>query len=184
MTVHSAVEILDFWFAPENEKYHFEKSNDFDEQIRSRFYGSWEAACNGELAVWRSTIQGRLAEIIILDQFSRNLMRNDPRAYAQDKIALVLSQEIIMHPNYDLLTQTEQQYALMPFMHSESSIIHRDAYRLFEELGLEDAFKYEQLHKDIIDRFGRYPHRNEILGRESTAEEIAFLKEDDSSSPW
>lgn len=184
MSVHPAVEVLLFWFAPEHKELRFARNDEFDEKIRTNFYDTWLAATKGELSSWRSTIQGRLAEIIILDQFSRNLMRNDARAFSQDGMALILSQELIKHPDYHLLSKVEQQFALIPFMHSESAAIHETALELFEELGMDSALEYEIKHKAIIDQFGRYPHRNAVLGRVSTPEEIDFLNEDDSSSKW
>ncbi|UUX33619.1 DUF924 family protein [Fundicoccus culcitae] len=184
MSIHPSVEVLTFWFAPEHKELQFARNDAFDAQIRDKFYDTWVAAKQGELANWRTTIQGRLAEIIVLDQFSRNLNRNSALAYAQDTLALVLSQELLRQPDYHLLSQAEQQFALLPFMHSESAVIHAEGLPLFEELGNDVTTEFAIAHKAIIDRFGRYPHRNATLGRTSTPEEEAFLAEDDSSSKW
>ena len=122
-----------------------------------------------------------LAEIIILDQFSRNIYRDSPRAFAYDTLALVLAQEAIRRKFDDELKVKQRAFLYMPFVHSESAELHEIALFLFDKPGLEDNFNYEIRHKEIIDRFGRYPHRNEILGRKSTAEELEFLAQPGSS---
>ena len=178
---YSPKPVLDFWFDPANVELLFAKNDAFDQAIRDQFYEVWEAGCQGLLYPWRSTLYGRLAEIIVLDQFSRNLMRGDARAFAQDPMALILSQEIIKHPEFRYLTPQEKAFALLPLEHSESAGIHeRLAEPLFKAYTDDFTYGYELKHKVIIDRFGRYPHRNEILGRPSTIEEIAFLQEPNS----
>lgn len=180
--IKTATDVLAFWFDPENTEYLFAKSEEFDHKIHSEFYDTWEAACNGLLFDWRKTLEGRLAEIIVLDQFSRNLMRDNELAFSQDSMALVLSQELISQPGFaNQLSSQEKQFAYMPFMHSESKAIHVIALDLFESLGNKESLEYEIMHKRIIDRFGRYPHRNLVLGRQSTDEELAFLQEPNSS---
>ncbi|BBG59249.1 DUF924 family protein [Providencia rustigianii] len=174
-------EVLSFWFEESTPKQWFEKSEKFDITIAKRFKTLSEQASQGELAYWRSSIRGRLAEIIILDQFSRNLWRNTPRAFAQDGMALVLAQEAIKQPDYNMLTLSQRKFILMPFMHSESSFIHLQAVELFRMLGDDNTLDYEMRHKAIIDKFGRYPHRNGILNRPSTAEEVVFLQQPNSS---
>lgn len=181
MTNFSPKAVLDFWFDPEHEEFLFIKNEAFDEKIRTKFYPVWLAARQGLLVGWRSALYGRLAEIIVLDQFSRNLMRDMPDAFAQDDMALVLAQEIIRQPDFKNLTSVQKQFALLPFEHSESAAIHEMALPLFEKHTSAEAIHFEVLHKRIIDRFGRYPHRNEILGRESSEEELEFLKEENSS---
>ncbi|RMH18945.1 MAG: DUF924 domain-containing protein, partial [Gammaproteobacteria bacterium] len=119
---------------------------------------------------------GRLAEIIVLDQFSRNLYREDPRAFAQDALALALSQEAIAQEADQALSASQKAFLYMPFMHSESAIIHEMALKLFDQPGLEGNLDFEIQHKTIIDQFGRYPHRNAILGRSSTEAEQKFLQ--------
>jgi len=169
-------EIHHFWFKECTADDWFGKSLDFDRLIWQRF-GLWcEAAARGECYDWRHNLTGRLTEIVVLDQFSRNVWRDSPRAFSQDGMALVLAQEAVHHPDYPNLSQRERQFILMPYMHSESPLIHEQAVRLFTELGDEQTLDYEFRHKAIIDRFGRYPHRNKILGRPSTPEEVEFLK--------
>ena len=174
-------DIIDFWFHEIPSKMWFKKDKDFDNEIRHRFQEVYEKAIKGELVEWRKTIQGCLAEIIILDQFSRNMYRNDPQAFAHDGMALVLAQEAIRHHDVSLLTTDQLSFLYMPFMHSESLVIHEKAMMYFDQEGLEHSFKFEKKHRNILLKFGRYPHRNKILGRSSTPEEVAFLKQPGSS---
>ena len=168
-------EVLHFWFEEATPKQHFEKDVAFDAAIRERFGETQRAAARGELAVWRDGPNGRLAEIIVLDQFSRNLFRDDARSFATDGMALVLAQEAIRAGADCGMPATRRAFLYMPFMHSESPAIHVEAERLFRQSGLENNYKFELKHKAIVDRFGRYPHRNSVLGRASTPEELAFL---------
>lgn len=173
--------VLDFWFNEETKPFWFAKSEEFDRQIREQFYDLWQQAAQAELSHWRETVQGRLAEIIVLDQFSRNLHRDSALAFAQDNMAIALAQEAIKQPEFKTMSVRERHFMLMPLMHSESKIIHAQAVPLFEEFCPQEAVDFELKHKVIIDRFGRYPHRNSVLGRESTAEEIEFLTQPGSS---
>lgn len=173
--------VLNFWFEEIPEQSWWSAYPEFDELIRQRFGPVLERAARAELSDWRTTPMGRLAEIIVLDQFSRNVYRNTPRAFSQDGMALVLSQEAIATGAPRELKAIEQCFLFMPFMHSESRLIHQQAEVLFRKTGLKSNLEFELKHKAIIDRFGRYPHRNEILGRTSTAEELEFLKEEGSS---
>jgi uncharacterized protein (DUF924 family) len=130
------------------------------------------------LPAWRTTPRGRLAVIIVLDQFSRNLHRDRPEAFAQDTLARRLTHEAVAAGADRALLPEQRAFLYMPLMHSESASDHKEATRLFgSDPALADNLKFEKQHKAIIDRFGRYPHRNEILGRESTAEERAFLEQ-------
>lgn len=169
--------VLDFWFEEIDPVMWFKKDDEFDRVLRTRFGQLWQAASQGELAHWRATIKGRLAEIIVLDQFSRNLFRNTPRSFACDGMALVLAQEAIATGLCENLTVEQRGFLYLPFMHSESALIHQQALELFRQLNNGDQLEFEIRHKAIIERFGRYPHRNEILGRESTLEEQEFLQQ-------
>ncbi|WP_287817593.1 DUF924 family protein [Idiomarina sp.] len=173
--------ILDFWFKELTPKQWFAKSDELDNTIAKRFSDTLKAAKKGELWHWRETPHGRLAEVIVLDQFSRNIYRGSPRAFEQDVIALVLAQEAVEKGADKSLDASEKAFLYMPYMHSESALIHEEAMRLFSQPGLENNYKFEVRHKEIIDRFGRYPHRNRVLGRESTPEEEDFLKQPGSS---
>ena len=176
-----AKDILHFWFDELTDKQHFVKDMALDEMIRNRFGATLAAAAQCELFAWRTTPTGRLAEIIVLDQFSRNVYRDTPRAFAQDALALALAQELVASGQDQLLSTAERRFAYMPYMHSESALIHAQAVQLFTQPGLEDGLSFELRHQVIIDRFGRFPHRNALLGRASTAEETAFLSEPGSS---
>ena len=167
--------IIDFWFDEESKRRLAAQSNYLDAQIRALFMETWQAASDGELWEWRNTQQGRLAEIIVLDQFSRHLFRGKPEAYAQDKMALILAQEAVRQSAFPRM-EIEQRYALLlPFMHSENRVIHTHAVNLFERYTTPEAVALEMKHKTVIDHFGRFPSRNAILGRKNTEQETAFL---------
>lgn len=174
-------DVLDFWFRDTPESLWWEKNEGFDEKIRLRFSRLHQAASQGELWHWRRDIHGRLAEIIVLDQFSRNMFRGKAQAFAYDAIALVLAQEAIATGEANQLAVKQRAFLYLPYMHSESVMIHDQALQLYAEPGLESNLDFEKKHKAIIDRFGRYPHRNDALGRVSTAEEKAFLTQPGSS---
>ncbi|MCE8015862.1 DUF924 domain-containing protein [Halomonas sp. MCCC 1A17488] len=173
--------VIAFWFEELEPAQWFRKDAGLDGTIRDRFAALHDAAAAGELWQWRDTPRGRLAEILVLDQFSRNLFRDDSRAFAQDAMALVLAQEAVAQGCDRELEVGWRRFFYMPYMHSESLAIHGEALRLFDQPGLEDNLRYEHLHRDILLRFGRYPHRNAILGRESSEEELAFLEQPGSS---
>ena len=173
--------ILNFWFNELTPKQHFAKDTVMDETMRSRFTAVLEGAARCELWAWRATAGGRLAEILVLDQFSRNIWRDTPRAFAQDALALVLAQELVASGLDRSLPVEQRRFVYMPYMHSESALVHTQAALLFDQPGLEDNLRFELAHQAIIERFGRYPHRNIILGRESTVQELAFLNEPGSS---
>jgi uncharacterized protein (DUF924 family) len=173
--------ILHFWFTELTPRQHFAKDADLDEAIRTRFGDTLEAAARCELFAWRVTPEGRLAEVLVLDQFSRNVYRDTARAFAQDALALVLAQELVASGQDRSLPLAQRSFAYMPYMHSESALVHAQAVALFSQPGMEDTLRFELRHKEIIDRFGRYPHRNALLGRTSTPEEMAFLSEPGSS---
>jgi len=168
--------ILDFWFNEIDPSLWWAKNEDFDRSMVERFSGIYASAARCELFEWRAEARGRLAEIIILDQFSRNMFRGSPLAFANDALALALSQEAISDGADSRLGPVERNFLYMPFMHSESLPIHEVAVRLFQKNGIQNSIDFELKHKAIIERFGRYPHRNSILGRVSTEEEVEFLK--------
>ncbi len=175
-------DILNFCFDEVGSEKFFEKDIVFDQVLIERYSGILEQAAAVEFYTWRSSIKGRLAEIIILDQFSRNIYRDTPAAFAQDAMSLALAQEAVAAGALEALeTMDERKFLLMPYMHSESKLIHQQAEKLFKQYTNADTVDAELKHKVIIDRFGRYPHRNDILGRVSSSEEIAFLTQPDSS---
>lgn len=170
-------EILRFWFEEIDHAQWWAKSDDFDQLIIEKFSNLHARAIRCELFEWRREAYGRLAEIIVLDQFSRNMYRGSPIAFAQDSLALALAQEAISAQADKVVSAIERNFFYMPFMHSESLKIHEVAMALFEKNGIQGSLDFEVRHKQIIERFGRYPHRNNILGRTSTGEEIEFLKQ-------
>jgi len=170
-------EVLEFWFREIEPRQWWAVDPAFDAWLKDRFLPVLGQAARGELFTWRVTPKGRLAEVIVLDQFSRNIYRNTPGAFLQDPMALALSQEAVTAGALDHLDPTERAFLLMPYMHSESATVHGEAERLFKEWAPEGNYEFELRHKAIIDRFGRYPHRNKILGRASTPEEDEFLKQ-------
>ena len=181
MTKTTAQDVLSFWFKEINPKSWWIAEPAFDETVRQRFGEQLKQAARGEYFSWRKDAHGRLAEIILLDQFSRNIYRGTARAFAQDASALVLAQEAVAANAHLELSPTERSFLLLPYMHSESALIHVQAEALYREYALESNYNFELRHKAIIDRFGRYPHRNEMLGRQSTSEELEFLKQPGSS---
>lgn len=194
-------DVLEFWLGtlredgtadPEIATRWWKKDAAFDAEIREKFGDAHERAARGELDDWASTPRGRVALVIVLDQFSRNLCRNDPRAFAQDPKALSLTLAALDADELDELKAAELYFLLMPCMHAENQAAQDRGLQLYTEraelAGSEDAKKmlsaathYAKLHRDIVVRFGRFPHRNVVVGRESTPEEIAFLKEPNSS---
>jgi uncharacterized protein (DUF924 family) len=177
----SDVDIINFWFEELKPSDQFRKNPEIDLRIKNRFYSTLDQALRGELFSWRASDLGRLAEIIVLDQFSRNIFRDDPRSFAGDSIALVLAQEAVAKGIDQKVDLRQRTFLYMPYMHSESLVIHQEAVKLFAQPGLEYNYDFEIKHKQIIDKFGRFPHRNKVLGRTSTPEEIEFLKGPNSS---
>lgn len=174
-------EVIGFWFKEIDSKKWWVKDPKFDQMVVERFSDIHNQAIQGELFEWRGSAEGRLAEVIVLDQFSRNMFRDRPQSFAYDPLALVLAQECLAGGYDQELSSDKRSFLLMPFMHSESKKIHETAIKLFEKGEGKSFLEYELKHKTIIDRFGRYPHRNRILGRESTQEELEFLKQPGSS---
>ncbi|WP_430463015.1 DUF924 family protein [Thalassolituus sp. LLYu03] len=174
-------EVLNFWFNEIQPKQWFIKDEAFDRLLQQRFGGLLKQAAACELADWREDGRGRLAEILVLDQFSRNIYRDTPASFAQDPLALALAQEAVSAGALSGLNEHERSFLLMPYMHSESRRVHQQAEILFRAHTPASNYDYELRHKAIIDRFGRYPHRNSILGREGSADEREFLQQPGSS---
>ncbi len=185
-------EVLEFWFgAPDSpvlgrrRREWFEKNPAFDAEISARFLGTYEAAAAGRLAMWERTPLASLALIVVLDQFSRNMFRGAARAFAADKIALDAARRAVDNGFDGLLRPIERLFLYLPFEHSEELSAQRRSLRMFAALagGSEaaDNDDYARRHYDIVARFGRFPHRNAVLGRESTAQELEFLKQAGSS---
>ena len=183
----------EFWFAGENgnergqsRKVWFVKDAKFDAEIRQRFLAVYEAAAEGKLARWAETARGALALVVVLDQFPRNLFRDTPRAFANDAKALALAKQAISDNFDQAVLPVERLFFYLPFEHSEVITDQEIAVTLIEALaakhtGMDGLVDYARRHHAVVARFGRFPHRNPILGRASTAEEIEFLKQPGSS---
>jgi uncharacterized protein (DUF924 family) len=170
-------QVLHFWFQELGERQWFVADAGVDAAISEGFTDLHAQAVAGELFDWRRDVFGRLAEIIVLDQFSRNLFRDTARAFASDATALVLAQECVLQGMDEQLDSSQRGFLYMPFMHSESALMHELAVTLFAQPGMAANYDFELKHKAIIDQFGRYPHRNVVLGRESSDAELNFLDE-------
>lgn len=173
--------IIDFWFNEISPSQWWQKDDEFDALIQRRFADLHAQALAGELYLWRENALGSLAEIIVLDQFSRNIYRGLAASFTADPLALALAQVAIGKGFDQALNPAQRGFMYLPFMHSESAFIQQQAIALYEGLGNENQLEFAHKHKAIIDQFGRYPHRNAILGRQSTAQELAFLEQPNSS---
>ncbi|MEO0328502.1 MAG: DUF924 family protein [Pseudomonadota bacterium] len=169
-------DVLTFWFEEISEKDWWVGSDDFDLTVRNRFGDHLPAAEAGEFCAWRETSHGRLAEILMLDQFTRQIYRGSACAFASDTMAVALAQEAVRINAHLELEPRRRKFLIMPFMHSESLIVHDWALPLWEGLDDPDTMKFELGHRNVIERFGRYPTRNAILKRVSTDAEIEYLK--------
>lgn len=186
-------DVLDFWFAPPGDPEHnrtravwFKKDDAFDAVIRKRFGGVIDLALAGALANWRATVDGAVAEIVVLDQFTRNAFRNTARAFAGDAAALASARALVTSGADRTLPGVRRQFVYLPFEHAEDLATQEESLRLFRGLAkddpaLADLVVWAERHHAVVARFGRFPHRNAILGRTSTPQEEAFLREPGSS---
>lgn len=170
-------EILQFWFEEIDPKQWWSQDDQLDRLIVERFSEIHAKAICCELFEWRNIPEGRLAEIIVLDQFSRNMFRGSSSCFAYDSLALALSQEAVLVGADKQLNPLQRSVLYLPFMHSESLEIHKVALYLYQQNGIQSSLGFELKHKKIIEKFGRYPHRNKIMGRKSTQQEIEFLNQ-------
>lgn len=179
---HEIQNILDFWFNQCEPEQWFMKNDDFDALLKEKFGKLVDKARAGQLDAWAETRQGTLALILLLDQMTRNIHRDTPNAFSGDDMALAICLKGIERGYLDEFeTLPERQFLLMPMMHSEDLDIQNRSLPLFEKYTSERTHEYAIKHQVIIERFGHFPHRNEILGRPLTAEQIEFLKGPDSS---
>ncbi len=171
----TAHEILDFWFADATRKLWFDSTPEFDAQLRERYRDTWEAARRGELDGWTETAEGCLALVIVLDQFPLNMFRGEAQSYSTEAQSREVSRTAIER-GFDGQIETERKaFLYMPFMHSEKIEDQDFALELFDQPGLESNQRFARHHHGIVERFGRFPHRNAALGRESTAAEVEYL---------
>ncbi|HVY50686.1 MAG TPA: DUF924 family protein [Devosia sp.] len=171
----SAEDILKFWFEEHGQQDWFGGKPEFDARLAAKFGDTHAAIARGEGWSWRATPGGRLAEIIVLDQFSRQLYRGRREAFANDGMALALAQEMVSGGHHNFVPPIRRTFVLMPFMHSESAAMQRESIRLFTALGNAEALKFAEQHAEVIARFGRFPRRNAALGRVSTPEEESYI---------
>jgi uncharacterized protein (DUF924 family) len=186
-----AEEVLEFWFGREDEpgfgefrEAWFRKDPEFDQMVRDRFQDLYEGAARGDLDAWKDEAHSCLALAILLDQFPRNMFRGDPRSYATDRKAQEIAEYAVDRALDRELPAFQRMFLYMPFMHSEDLEHQRRSVELFGVLGGEDdgdSSHYAVQHMEIIERFGRFPHRNEVLGRQTTPEEAEFLTQPGSS---
>jgi uncharacterized protein (DUF924 family) len=174
-------QVLEFWFEELSPADWFRGGERLDSRIAFEFSDIHAAATAGELYSWRHCAAGRLAEVMVLDQFSRHLYRGHWRAFAQDGQALVLAQEALRMGLDRELEDDARAFLYLPYMHSESLAIQRAGIYLYTSLGREENLRFAERHCEVIERFGRFPHRNAALGRESTEEERLFLEQPGSS---
>jgi uncharacterized protein (DUF924 family) len=172
-----ANDVLTFWRAAGEQKW-FAKDDAFDAEIKRRFLPTYEQAARGELSEWEATPEGALALIIVLDQFPRNMFRHDARAFAADGTARAVADRALARGFDAQLPPGERMFVYLPFEHSESMEDQQRCCALFRALGNADHLHWAELHADIIRRFGRFPHRNAVLGRATTPEEKAYLDND------
>lgn len=176
MSFRSAQDVRDFWFSAEMQPFWFEKSDDIDRQIIQTFLETYEAAHAGRLDLWLENAADALALIIVLDQFPRNMFRGSGRSFESNDLVLGYARAALKK-GFDAEVEAGQRsFFYLPFMHSEDLDDQDRSLRLYEALGDENALKFAHAHRDIIARFGRFPHRNAVLGRENTPEETEFLK--------
>lgn len=181
-----AEKILNFWFIETPSEKRFKKDQKFDEEIKKNFLKDYQLAKNNEYDDWQDSPKECLALIILLDQFSRNLFRDDKRAFECDQKARLIVNEAVYSGYLEELDHAERLFMLLPLIHSEEIIDHERAYKLagkylIDHPGIEEINKFWQDHTNAIRKFSRYPHRNKILGRKSTVQEIKFLEQPNSS---
>lgn len=168
-------EILTFWFSERVKPLWFRSTPEFDAELRERFFHTWEAAAAGEFDSWRQTPEGALALVIVLDQFPLNMFRGRPESFSTAEQALEVAAGAVEKGWDKELDSSQLAFLYMPFMHSENPEDQERSVALFEAAGLESNLRFARHHRDLIRRFGRFPHRNAILGRASTDKELDYL---------
>lgn len=168
--------VLEFWFSDHARPHWFAKNDAFDAEIRRRFSALYHHAHDGAHAEWKDSPRGLLALVVVLDQFPRNMFRDSPLAFGSDTLALMLAELGIAKGFNERLSMEERMFLYMPLQHAEKMDVQEQSVARFAELGMAEPLDFARQHRDIIARFGRFPHRNAALGRSSTAEETEFLK--------
>jgi uncharacterized protein (DUF924 family) len=173
-------DILTLWFSGRVKSMWYNSTPEFDQELRDKYLDTYHAALNGELSAWEQTPQGALALVICLDQFPLNMFRNKAEGFAGEEPSRQIAARAIEKGFDQSLDDTQKAFMYMPYMHSEELADQDRVLELFSNAGLEDNLKWANHHRDIVKRFGRFPHRNAILGRQSTPEEAAYLQSDDA----
>ena len=173
--IATAQQILDFWFSTRARPFWFRANSVFDTELTGRFAATYRAAAKGKLKPWEDTPEGALALVVVLDQFALNMFRGRAQSFATEAAARDVAKSAIEKGFDKLLSDEQKQFLYMPYMHSEDLSDQDRCVALCEKAGLSKNLKYAKHHRDIIRRFGRFPHRNEILGRKSTPEELKYL---------
>ena len=167
--------IVDFWFSDAVKKLWFNSTPEFDASLRDQYQSIWKQAADGDLDHWMDTAEGCLALVILLDQFPLNMFRGEARCFSTEAKSRAVAQTAIDQGFDETLAMEQRAFLYMPFMHSEHLDDQKTALRLFDQPGLEGNLRFARHHHGIVEQFGRFPHRNEILGRESSAAEIEYL---------
>ena len=180
MTIKTAQQLITFWFSKRVRPLWFNATPEFDAELRKEYLETYQAAINGELAHWADRAEGALALVICLDQLPLNMFRGQAESFAGEAPARQVAATAIVEGLDQALTPMQKAFLYMPYMHSEDLADQDRALELFEQAGLTDNLHWAKHHRGIVARFGRFPHRNAILGRESTAEELAWLASDEA----
>lgn len=175
MTNLNFQDLLDFWFAPEHKALWFNSTPEFDEALRQRFEATYDAAVEGQLQDWQQSAKGALALVILFDQIPLNIFRGKAKSFSTEALARDVAHNALKQKFHETMKPEQKAFLFMPFMHSESMEDQNLSVELFTDAGLNENARYARHHRDIVQRFGRFPHRNTILGRESTPEEISYL---------
>ena len=173
-----AQEVLDFWFSERCQKCWFNSTEELDREIKQRFESLWVAARDGKLDEWKNTAEGALALAIILDQFPLNMFRGKAESFSSEAKARDVSRHAVEMGFDRQMNESQKLFIYLPFMHSEDLTDQDISVGLFERAGMET--KWAEHHRDIVRRFGRFPHRNVILGRHSSEDELAYLHSDEA----
>jgi len=176
----TATEIVEFWFSPRVRPLWFRSTAEFDAELRARFLPAWQAARAGALSAWEAVPEGSLALVICLDQFPLNMFRGRPESFSTEAAALEVAARAIGRGFDGFLDDSHKAFLYMPYMHSEVLADQDRGVALFREAGLKDNLGFAEHHRDLVRRFGRFPHRNAILGRENTPQERAYLASDEA----
>jgi uncharacterized protein (DUF924 family) len=173
-------EILDFWYSERMQKHWFSSTPEVDQEILDKYESLWDQAAAGQLDLWCETPAGSLALVIVLDQLPLNMFRNQAKTFSTGDQAVRISRQAIDNKYNEQIEKDKVAFLFMPLMHSEDMDDQDLSVKMFTETGLDGFVKFADGHRDIVKRFGRFPHRNAILSRESTADELAYLASDEA----